>query len=414
MPFFLTKAAFQSLLLCSLVAALERSARLTVRSDFEAGSIGRIEYVGPRHLRCEVKGEVDQDKRNRQASWYYFEVQGAAGHEITIELTDLLGEYNYRPGNLAINGATRPFISYDRQTWTALPDGAVEWDEGTHRLRVRFTPVRSPVWIAHLPPYTTHHLSRLLSWVRRHSSAEVTEVGKSASGRSLWLITVTSNRKPTADKRVVWIMARQHAWESGTSWVVDGAVRFLLRDDPVAVRLRDRFIFKLFPMADPDGVVRGGVRFNVYGYDLNRHWDAVDPERMPEVAALRTAVLKWVDGGSRLDLFLSLHNTNSDYLKGPLTAAGPAYRQLVNRFADLLAKNTFFAGGAPRDWQPGEVVVGRMDACQGLFHERRIPTLLLELNVQTNVRLGRPPHIEDYQRFGEQMVVALTQAVDPN
>jgi hypothetical protein len=392
---------------------LAGGARLTVRSDFEAGSIGRVVYVGPRHLRCEVKGEVDQDKRNRQASWYYFEVRGAAGHEITIDLTGLLGEYNYRPGNLAINGATRPFISYDRETWTALPDTAVEWDEAALRLRLRFTPTRSRVWIAHLPPYTSRHLSKLLSAARSHPSAEVTEVGRSAGGRSLWLITVTSSRRPATDKKVLWIMARQHAWESGTSWVVDGAVRFLLGDDPLAARLRDRFIFKLFPMADPDGVARGGVRFNVHGYDLNRHWDAVDPKRMPEIAALRAAILDWVDRGSRVDLFLSLHNTNSDYLQGPLTAAGSAYRQLVERFADLLAKSTFFDGGAPRDWPPGEVAQGRMDVCRGLFHDRRIPTLLLELNVQRNRRLGRPPHVEDYRQFGERLVIAMARALEP-
>jgi hypothetical protein len=205
-------------------------------------------------------------------------------------------------------------------------------------------------------------------------------------------------------------MARQHAWESGTSWVMDGAVRFLAGSDPAAARLRDSFVFKLFPMADPDGVARGGVRFNANGYDLNRNWDTIDPKLMPETAALRKAVLDWTDGGRRIDLFLSLHNTNSDYLEGPLSAAGPDYRQIVERFAALLSKNTFFDTKA-RDWPPGEVARGRMDACQGLFHDRAIPTLLLEQNVQTNATLHRPASVEDYRLFGAQLLLALGSAV---
>ena len=52
-------------------------------------------------------------------------------------------------------------------------------------------------------------------------------------------------------------MFRQHAWEAGSSWVADGAIRFLLSDAADAARLRDRAIFQIFPMADPDGVADG-------------------------------------------------------------------------------------------------------------------------------------------------------------
>jgi hypothetical protein len=40
-------------------------------------------------------------------------------------------------------------------------------------------------------------------------------------------------------------------------------------------------------MCDPDGVARGGVRFNAFGYDLNRNWDASDEKRTPVIAARR-------------------------------------------------------------------------------------------------------------------------------
>ncbi len=400
----------------ALLAAAPLAAGMAVRSDFEGGSIGRVQVAGPRHLICSVKGEVDHEKRNRQASWYYFRIDGTPRKEIVVDLTDLPGEYNYLPGNLAINGRTRPFVSYDRRVWIPLPDSAVEWDASLPRLRFHFTPERSPVWIAHVPPYTTQDLARLLDHVKldqgkKAPRAVVRSVGKSAGGRDLYLLTITNRTVPDGKKRVLWLMARQHAWESGTSWLVEGAVRWLLRDDPDAARLRDAFLFQFFPMADPDGVARGGVRFNAHGYDVNRNWDVAGPQLMPEIAALRRAVLEWVDAGHPIDLFLSLHNDNQDYLQGPLSAAGPAYRSLIGRFAALLAKETIFEGKAPRDWPKGEIPRGRKDACQGLFADRGIATLLLEQSVQTNSRLGHPPGVKDYLQFGEKLPAAMATAV---
>jgi hypothetical protein len=40
------------------------------------------------------------------------------------------------------------------------------------------------------------------------------------------------------DKKVVWVMARQHAWETGTSWVMDGALRFLASNEPRAAEAK--------------------------------------------------------------------------------------------------------------------------------------------------------------------------------
>jgi hypothetical protein len=84
-------------------------------------------------------------------------------------------------------------------------------------------------------------------------------------------------------------------------------LRFLLSADPVAAEMRRTAIFKIFPLCDPDGVARGGVRFNANGFDLNRNWDApnldMDETKMPEIAAQRKAILDWVDAGQRVDFF---------------------------------------------------------------------------------------------------------------
>ena len=44
---------------------------------FDSGSLDRVEKTAHDHFRVFVKGQTDQDKRNRQASWYYFRVDAA-------------------------------------------------------------------------------------------------------------------------------------------------------------------------------------------------------------------------------------------------------------------------------------------------------------------------------------------------
>jgi hypothetical protein len=245
----------------------------------------------------------------------------------------------------------------------------------------------------------------------KNPGVKIAQIGKSVRGRPLYQVTVTNVAVPEKNKSVVWLIARQHAWESGTSWVVDGALESLAGRNAPNARLLDTVIFNFLPMCDPDGVATGGVRFNVNGYDVNRNWDAVDANLMPEIAAMRNAILGWVDGGHRIDLLVNLHNDNTDYLQGPLAAAGPAYDRMMKRIASLLKERTVFEGGQTRDLPAGVTGRGRMDTSQNLFHERKIPVALLEQNVQTNNRLGHPLNSRDYRRFGAKLVEVLAEGV---
>ena len=380
-------------------------AAITFHTNFEGGSIGKVEPVAANHWRCPVVGEADQDKRNRQASWYYFRVDGAAGQPVTLDLVDLVGEYNYKPGTHAVTRYTRPVFSYDDRKWEHFAADNLEWDDGQKRLRIRFTPRGGRVWIAHVPPYTDRHLQALLKVARDSGRAQVSAIGKTVDGRPMPLVTIGT---AGAGKKVAWLMFRQHSWESGSSWAGDGAVRHLLSAD--GAPLRDAVLWKIFPMADPDGVARGGVRFNKHGYDLNRNWDLVKPELMPEIAAQKKAIFDWLDAGNRIDFFLSLHNTeSSEYLAGP--PAGAGIGQAV--FEALVRVTTFHPSsplrGEAASTTPGRP--GRMSVNQGLWAERKIPAFLMEQRVEFNEKLGRYPTIEDRLAFGAGLVTAIATAL---
>jgi hypothetical protein len=376
--------------LIAMVLPLACHAAARITWQFDGGSLDRVEQTAPDRFRLFVNGQTDQDGRNRQASWYYFRVDGAPLTTLTLDMVGLPGEYNYQPNRGAITRDTPPVISYDAKTWSHLED--FEYDGAEPHLRLRIRPKHARFWIAHTPPYTLTDLERLRRAVRGNPAAREQVIGKSVEGRDLLLWTIGA----PASKRNVWLMFRQHAWESGSSWVGDAAVRALLADP----RLGDRVLWHILPLADPDGVAHGGVRFNRNGFDLNRNWDVTDALRMPEITAQRKAILDWRAAGNSIDFFLSLHNTETnEYLEGPAGAFADSV------FAALKLHTTF---DPPRPFMPvvPNNAKGRANVVQALG-AAQIPAFLMEQRIAHNPKLGHLPEIADRTTFGRALVETL-------
>ncbi|CAK8679641.1 unnamed protein product [Clavelina lepadiformis] len=93
-------------------------------------------------------------------------------------------------------------------------------------------------------------------------------------------------------KRVYFLSSRVHPGETPASFVFNGFLKFILREnDPRAQALRKRFVFKLVPMLNPDGVYRGHYRTDQKGVNLNRVYLNPDPEQHAPVFAAQTLIL---------------------------------------------------------------------------------------------------------------------------
>jgi len=84
-----------------------------------------------------------------------------------------------------------------------------------------------------------------------------------------------------------------------------GVLQLLLSAEPEAQALRERFIFVVFPMLNPDGVALGNGRANAKGYDLNRCWEQPPPGS--EVEAAKRAVARCCADPGGVLAFLDLH-----------------------------------------------------------------------------------------------------------
>ena len=391
----------------SLVSSQSPNSSVSISTDFEGGNLGEITQLSDTHWQCALAGESDSEQRNRQASWYYFRIDGVQGQPLTIELTDLIGEYNYKVGSHPVTSETRPVISYDQTHWRHLDDSEVHWNEEQIVLRLTFAPKKDTVWIAHVPPYTTEPLQQLLATYASHPAVTLDTMGHTPEGRPLSLMTITNPDISTEQKKVVWLMARQHSWEAGTSWVMEGAIRYLL-DSAAGDGLRDQIVFRLIPMGDPDGVARGGVRFNAFGHDLNRNWDYVIPEEMPEIHAQKTAITDWLSQGNNIDLFITLHNTESaDYVQGPDLPVGQALWQSMVDHSSFESEEGLRP--MPTSTTPGKP--GRMTVNQALWAEQQVPAYLMELKVEKVSKLDSRRSAEDWLALGPKLIEAIAQAV---
>jgi hypothetical protein len=156
----------------------------------------------------------------------------------------------------------------------------------------------------------------------------------------------------------VWVQARQHAWESGSSWVCRGFVEWLVSDDPRAGSLRAKTRIVVVPIMDVDNVFVGAGGKQQKPQDHNRDWS--DQPHWPSVAAAQREI-RAMDARGQFHLFIDLHNPGAGerspfFYLAPRTLLSARGRDNLDRF--LKAATTEMTGplafrGTTRESGPG-------------------------------------------------------------
>jgi murein tripeptide amidase MpaA len=257
-----------------------------ISSHFDGGAITVLDTTRIDDLQVALRPDSHAEIRQ----WFYFRLQGAAGRTARIRITNA-GQSTYAdgwPGYAAV-------ASYDRATWFRVPttyDG--------RELVIEHAPLRDSVYYAYFEPYSWERHLALLGRADAAPLARVGDLGATVEGRDLNVVTVGM---PGEGKKSLWIIARQHPGETMAEWFVEGMLdRLLDASDPVARDLTERAVVRIVPNMNPDGGVRGNLRTNAAGANLNREWMAPTLERSPEVLHVRAAMV-----ATGVDAFLDVH-----------------------------------------------------------------------------------------------------------
>lgn len=262
---------------------------ICINSNFDSGNIRVIDACVASNIELEICTDKDADF----FQWFYFRLQGAKGEACKLNLMN--ASQAAFPGGWAGYSA---LASYDREHWFRVPTGY----DGM-RLVISHTPENDTVYYAYFAPYSYERHLDLISRMQNSKNCCLLQLGETVEGRPLDLLRITAGSSKLHPKLAIWIIARQHPGESMAEWFMEGLLeRLCCANDPQIELLLEKAVFYLVPNMNPDGTVRGHLRTNALGVNLNREWNDPSLSRSPEVFHLLEAMK-----ATGADLFLDIH-----------------------------------------------------------------------------------------------------------
>lgn len=340
----------------------------------------------------------DQERAspNRAAGHFHFRIHAARGRRLTLEFRNLDNVWNGKPGSVA-REIKQVVVSQDGRNWSPVPTTSPE----AGRVRVSIDMPSESLFVARAEPYRLSDLNRFLGEIRSHPLVRIESVGKTVQGRDLEIVRVGRDEAPNR----VFLRARAHPWEPAGNWVVEGLVRRLLEDSPESARFLASHSVCILPMANKDGVERGGTRFNLGGKDLNRNWDKpADPRHAPENAALERWLAAEIKAGRRPSLALDFHNDGSGllHLSRPEGPEGERHLERMLILEKCLRAHTWFTEGSTK---PGFHNPGSLG--EGFFSRFGIDAAILEFNCNHIAGLKQPALGRHWVTFGAGLARAF-------
>jgi murein tripeptide amidase MpaA len=258
---------------------------IKISSQFDAGAIDVVSATSAGAIDLNIRKDSHADI----TQWFYFRLQGAQGEACTIRFLNA-GKSAYPDGW----NDYRAMASYDRISWFRVPtsfDGDV--------MTITHTPEMDSVYYAYFEPYSWERHLELLDRAQLSEQVRMLDLGSTVDGRDINALVIGD---PQASRKV-WVIARQHPGETMAEWFVEGMLDALLDPaDPYGRQCLKDYVFYVVPNMNPDGSVRGNLRTNAAGANLNREWNTPSMERSPEVFVVKNKMLE-----TGCDLFLDVH-----------------------------------------------------------------------------------------------------------
>ncbi len=362
---------------------------IKLSSDFDHGSLGKMEEISPGYFQGNTKHWIKRDSIGDQYYWFYFKADHVKDRILTMALNDLIGVYRGDP-HLVYTDYTEPVYSYDQENWQRITE--VDYDSASHSFVFTQAFDQNPVWIAYAHPFPFSRLLQLMARISDREYATVQNLSTTAEGREIRMVSITDPDVPDEGKKNILIMAMQHAGEDAGGYLLEGLIDFLLSEDPEAQQARENFIYHIIPMMNPDGIFNGITRYNSAMEDLNNIW-LDNNKAQPEVNGVKVWVDQWLAAGKKIDLFIDVHNHSQFH----------TYHVFIFQDHSLDSLMT-----AMESYWPVRIWHSEFEGSScAWFFRQGIPSGTIELSQS---RIGEGPYltIDDYFHYGEGTVMGIS------
>jgi murein tripeptide amidase MpaA len=257
-----------------------------ITSEFDAGNIRCLDCSNTANVQLEIKTDNDSDFYQ----WFYFRASNVAGSNCVFNLLNAKGAA-YPEGWINYQAVA----SYDRQFWFRVD---TSYDDNT--LSITHKPKFNTVYYAYFAPYSMERHADLIADALSSPRVSSEVLGQTLDGQDMDLLLIG---EPHKNKKVSWVIARQHPGETMAHWWMEGFIdRLLDEDDPVVRAVLEKLVFYVVPNMNPDGSKRGHLRCNAAGENLNRKWNDTALDHSPEVALVKQKMQS-----TGVDLSLDVH-----------------------------------------------------------------------------------------------------------
>jgi hypothetical protein len=292
--------------LCGSSIALGADMQLRVSSDFPGGS-AKVLKLDPASNTVGITPAGDP--KRGWPCWWYFRLDNVdPGKPVVLEVTANEGVVRNGDGDntrklpAAFSLPAYAAFSADGTNWEHTPRGERRGDRSLYHINAS----TSTLWLAWGPPFTSKDARQLIQKAcDLCPCAKSFTLARTRGGRPVPGVRISQPGAAARPRFSVWIQARQHAWECGSSWVARGFVEWLMSNDPAAASLREKADIVVIPIMDVDSVEEGQGGKEQMPHDQDEDWHP-DPY-FPEVAAGMKSLYALAKT-NRLDLLLDLHN----------------------------------------------------------------------------------------------------------
>lgn len=369
-----------------------------ISSFFDSGNI-KVERANSPE---DIVLSITRDNQAEFYQWFHFRLQTTPFVNHRVGIVDL-AKSAYPDGWKGYN----VLASYDRQTWFRV-ESLFDGDS----LSFAFTPEYATVYFAYFIPYSYERHLDLIADAQMAYECQHKILGQTLDGRDISMLVIGD---PDQAKRKIWVTARQHPGETMAQWCAEGLIYRLLDDeDGLARQCLQNAVFYIVPNMNPDGGVRGHLRTNAIGVNLNREWAEPSLERSPEVFCVLNAMQ---DIG--VDMYLDLHGDEAlpyNFVAG--TEGNPSYddriASLEQQFKQaLLTITPEFQDvyGYPKD-KPGEADL--RIACNAVGERFNCLSYTFEMPFKDNKNVPDAAYgwsVARCRQLGEDILAAINQVI---